>query len=266
MTCSNMQQAVELGADGQTALHRLVARGELGALAQWVEFAKTMGIDERHVERHLLSMMMSMMTEFHQLVKHGNDYNNLFFPRADVSCLYNRANSILLETRGVVNVVDSVKRSLLHVAVLEHQADCVEYLLEQKALVDSQDSFGVTPVEYAIGMRSVQLVNMLAPFVGINRAFLSGETMLHKVATRGHVPMAQRLVELGANIELLNAKGESPLFYAVYAMRVEMIEYLLSLGARTSVTNNKGITCLDLARKSSNPKVKSLLLRSDSRQ
>lgn len=63
-----MQKSIELSADGQTVLHRLVAAGNLGTLAQIVEHAKTMAIEERHVQKHLLSMMMSLMTEFHELV------------------------------------------------------------------------------------------------------------------------------------------------------------------------------------------------------
>lgn len=64
----------------------------------------------------------------------------------------NRVNSILLETRGIVNVVNAVKRSLLHVATIENQLDMIDYLIEQKVLVDCVDSYGVTPIEYAISM------------------------------------------------------------------------------------------------------------------
>ena len=64
----------------------------------------------------------------------------------------NRVNSILLETRGIINVVNAVKRSLLHVATIENQLDMIDYLIEQKVLVDCVDSHGVTPIEYAISM------------------------------------------------------------------------------------------------------------------
>jgi hypothetical protein len=71
---TSVQKSVELGADGQTALHRLVASGNICTFAMMVEHAKTLAIEERHVQKHLLSMMMSLMTEFHELVQHGNSY------------------------------------------------------------------------------------------------------------------------------------------------------------------------------------------------
>jgi ankyrin repeat protein len=55
-------------------------------------------------------------------------------------------------------------------------------------------------------------------------------------------PYIKLLIENVAKLDLKDAAGETALFYAIRAGRIENIRILLKLGAKKDMKNNKGIT------------------------
>ncbi len=86
--------------------------------------------------------------------------------------------------------------------------------------------------------------------VKIGDRFDSGFTLLHAAAIRGDVPIAELLVERGAQVnDLRNDLKRTPLFLASMNRRQAMVEWLLDHGARDSLSEKDagGITPLLVA-------------------
>ncbi|MCP5395995.1 MAG: ankyrin repeat domain-containing protein [Sphingomonadaceae bacterium] len=76
------------------------------------------------------------------------------------------------------------------------------------------------------------------------RDITSGETALHIVTARRDVIWIQFLSQKGANPNIADKKGVTPLMLAVSLGFVEGVEALIDAGARTDVANDAGETPL----------------------
>ncbi|MGH9237933.1 MAG: ankyrin repeat domain-containing protein [Vicinamibacterales bacterium] len=79
----------------------------------------------------------------------------------------------------------------------------------------------------------------------------NGITMLGRAALNNEVSMAQELIGRGANVNVVDKMGMTPLLWAASMDFGDpaMIELLLKSGARADARNKDGLTALDLARK-----------------
>ncbi|MCB2087633.1 MAG: ankyrin repeat domain-containing protein [Sphingomonadaceae bacterium] len=76
------------------------------------------------------------------------------------------------------------------------------------------------------------------------RDITSGETALHIVTARRDVVWIQFLAQKGANPNIADKKGVTPLMLAVSLGFVEGVDALIDAGARTDVANDAGETPL----------------------
>ena len=79
----------------------------------------------------------------------------------------------------------------------------------------------------------------------------NGITMLGRAALNNEVAMAKALIERGANVNVVDKQGMTPLLWAASMDFGDpaMIELLLKSGAKADAKNKDGLTALDLARK-----------------
>ena len=77
---------------------------------------------------------------------------------------------------------------------------------------------------------------------------MSGSTALISAITFNHPQIAQALIEAGANLEIQNNDGSSPLHVAAFFCRIEMVKTLLDLKVDTTKKNNFGTTALETVR------------------
>jgi len=103
----------------------------------------------------------------------------------------------------------------------------------------------------------LELVKMLlANKVNVNAVDEQGRTALLQ-ATRpcgtgicdDRVGVAKALLEAGADVNLANKDGQTPLFYAIYSGDTEMVQLLLEAGADVTVKMKDGETVLQRAQK-----------------
>lgn len=93
------------------------------------------------------------------------------------------------------------------------------------------------------------------------RDITTGETGLHIVTTRRDLTWMQFLIGKGANVNLRDAKGITPLVAAVNANFIEGVELLVGKGARLNESNNAGETPLITAVHNRNVGVMRILLK-----
>ena len=73
------------------------------------------------------------------------------------------------------------------------------------------------------------------------------KTALHKVTSEGNLAMAAYLIRNGAQTEVEDNNGYTPLIYAAMLNKLEVAKLLISYGAQVNKPNRRGITPLSMA-------------------
>jgi ankyrin repeat protein len=111
-------------------------------------------------------------------------------------------------------------------------------------------SLRATPLHYAAfcGMHDVVTFLIVEHSQDVNaRAFDMSETPLHVASRRGHVKLAQVLLEHGADTEARNGVKDTPLLLASRKGHVELVRDLLKHKANTETRNFSGCNALEWA-------------------
>ena len=91
----------------------------------------------------------------------------------------------------------------------------------------------------------------------------NGITMLGRAALNNEVAMAKTLIDRGANVNVVDKLGMTPLLWAASMDFGDpaMIELLLKSGAKTDARTRDGLTALDLARKYGHTEIVPVLMK-----
>lgn len=111
-----------------------------------------------------------------------------------------------------------------------------------------------TPMLGAFKFGDVDVANTLLDLgAPVDFADGNGITMLGRTVLNNEVEMARALIARGANVNVVDKLGMTPLLWAanVDFGDTAMIELLLKSGAKTDARNKDGVTPLELARKHS---------------
>jgi hypothetical protein len=123
--------------------------------------------------------------------------------------------------------------------------------LQEGLLPTTPSDQQVTAMGDAILRQDVVALTMMlveCDFDANSRMEGSGTTALHIAARLGHVGMAQLLIDHWADVNLANARGETPLMIAAQHQRRSMVDFLLQIGnADVSIRSHSGAAALDYA-------------------
>lgn len=127
----------------------------------------------------------------------------------------------------------SLGRSLFHAALFD-RADMVDFLVQSGAKVEDQDSFGRTPLIIAVAERRIEAaIRLIDAKTPLDHVDSDGKTALfHAVIGRHSTEMARALLKAGADPNLRNKKGLSPI---ARAREFDVGMLLLSFGAKPQV-------------------------------
>ncbi|XP_068250123.1 putative ankyrin repeat protein RF_0381 [Palaemon carinicauda] len=163
------------------------------------------------------------------------------------------------------NGADAKRAGLLRTAATAGNLDIVKLFLEAGANITYEVVFGY-PLHYAASKGHMDIVALLVNHSGdINRkltqdmwinfntdigipSYGEGWTVMHVIACFGF-PYVKELLDLGADINVKDASGNTPLQVAVIFKKLKMAEELLKFCADSSFTNKEGYTALGLALK-----------------
>jgi ankyrin repeat protein len=148
-------------------------------------------------------------------------------------------------------------RTTIHIAVMRYSYEVVRILLTynlpdgltSKTLVNIADDSGVTPLMWAARQNDPDFITLLLGYsADINAQSKNGKTALWYAA--GLKPQAtQELLQSGANPNLENSDGVTPLMLAAKYGNLTSVNLLLSAGAEVNSVDRCGNTSLHYACK-----------------
>ena len=101
---------------------------------------------------------------------------------------------------------------------------------------------------YAVKVNDInmvlQLINERSKYITL---MFSESSLLHVAANKGYINIAQVLIDLGAEVNMIDKCGGTPLFMAILASNIKMIELLIDNGANVNLANKKGFCPLHIA-------------------
>ena len=149
-----------------------------------------------------------------------------------------------------LNKLDDQRTPLME-AVIHQDIEQVKKLIEEDVNVNAQDRHGNTALMYAVNMENLEIIKLLIN----NRADVTiqrtndGWTPLMEATGiyNNKIEIMQLLIDSGANINVQDSLGYTPLMWATLQEDLEAVKLLVNSGADISIENNRGDTAIDLA-------------------
>uniref|UniRef100_A0A8D3DX68 Transient receptor potential cation channel, subfamily A, member 1b n=1 Tax=Scophthalmus maximus TaxID=52904 RepID=A0A8D3DX68_SCOMX len=146
-----------------------------------------------------------------------------------------------------INYLDKTKSSPLHLAVRGGNIEAIRLCIVTGAKNDRS-----TPLHLACTQGATEVVKlMLSSFDQvediINLTDGACQTPLHRATIFDHTELAEYLISLGADLNSIDCKGNSPLLLATNCGAWRTVSLLLSKGANVNVKDRRGCNFLHLA-------------------
>lgn len=164
--------------------------------------------------------------------------------------------SELLDRLAKSYVLDSDKRTPLHLAAVHGHLKCVQLLVgprnrdyDRAKCLDAADKNGYTPLMLAVEQGHVNVANELLR-VGSSvkcSTIKGGLQPIHLAAKSGSLYMLALLVKAGCHLEE-RAEGGNTLHYATHEGHTQAVQWLLQSHVNPKVRNWDGLTPMDVAR------------------
>jgi len=220
---------------GLTPLHVAAANRQLGAaqvlvaLRSKLDAKSSTGQTPLHVavrngDARIVSLLLTNRAPVNARDNFGNTPLLLALQSSDAEALdaAGGLGSKTMTSSGVA--MGSLKVQQLQLATL---------LVQNRADVNARNRAGATPLAQAVRLGNEPVVDLLLtsgadPNVG---EAANGKTPLHVAAGRGQLAMVQSLIRSRAAVDATDARGETPLCYALREGRTNTIAALRSAGA-----------------------------------
>jgi ankyrin repeat protein len=170
----------------------------------------------------------------------------------------NADDAIALIKRGVdVNTVDKSGNTLLIQAIRRDIPELFDYLLKNRARVNTRNKNGETALSIAAYTGSLAYAKKLID-AGAEVNFF-GWPPLSYAAYNGHYEIAEYLLKRGAEVNATTENGSTALFFAARFGHIEVVNLLLKNKADPTVVNENGETAVDWALKGKNTDIEDVL-------
>lgn len=133
-------------------------------------------------------------------------------------------------------------RTALHSAVISNQPSIAHLLLDAGAEVNvsTADQLSQTPLHFAAFYRDLPLLDRLIKMgADVNAQNASGETALHYAAGGNHFQVMRMLLENGADPDIETEYSETPGAWAMSSQKSEGVELLVKYGAKVGISEGR---------------------------
>ncbi len=125
--------------------------------------------------------------------------------------------------------------------------------------INSTNAQGYSPIILACYYDRIDFIKLLLAKNVVLNEEPNSPTALQAAAYKGFTEAVKLLLDYGANPNIVDANGTSPLIYASQFNHIEIVDLLLKKGASVSYKDPNGFTALDYAEKLNQPEIISLL-------
>lgn len=175
--------------------------------------------------------------------------------------------TILLDRGADINKTDLRGGTALMAAIIYENTDAVECLVSNsKIKIDQQDQHGNSALMIAVNQNNLSIIQkLLNKGADINLADFDGLTPLMFAATNGFIDVVQYCANYPTiTINQQSKKGNTALMVALYAeksliIKRQLIQLLLAAGADPEMGNNDGTTPLKIAQAIGDAEILSLI-------
>jgi hypothetical protein len=136
--------------------------------------------------------------------------------------------------------------------------DCniLRSLLDKISSINVQDQDGNTLLIYSIyNFNHDAVVMLLQRGANPNLSNDAGISPMHLAVALNDDKAVKILVQYGADINILDNTGSTPIMYAALSDNIKTIEYLINHNANLDIINNNGMNIIDFAKSSSNKNI-----------
>lgn len=153
------------------------------------------------------------------------------------------------KTKEDLELIDTSGMTLLGIAARAGQTEVVNILLEAKAKPNAMDRRGRTPLMAAIQKRdtNIQTINaLIAGGADVNARDRSAgaSVLIWAAGPLGSAGEVSALLEAGSNVNVVDARGNTPLIWAVRFGSADTVKAMLQAGADVNATNKEGKSAL----------------------
>lgn len=206
------------------------------------------------------------------LLNHGAEINSRTGSKLGISPLmlaamngHVAAVKLLLDRGSDVNAqIETNRNTALTLACFQGRTEVVGLLLDRKANVEHRAKTGLTPLMEAASGGYVDVGRVLidrGADVNAQPVPSSRDTALTIAADKGHYKFVELLVVVGAQVDVKNKKGCSPLWLGSNGGHLDVVQLLAAEFADVNVTDNRGVSCLMASFRKGNVKVVKWLVK-----
>ncbi|APU98237.1 MULTISPECIES: ankyrin repeat domain-containing protein [Sphingobacterium] len=173
-----------------------------------------------------------------------------------LACYYNKPQIIR-------TLLQHTKSMTIHEACAAGLTSYLEaIILQAPSVVNEWSSQGFTPLTLATYFNKADIVRLLLskkvnPNVVTKNEQLT--TALHIAAANNNEEIGKLLIDANANVNAIQATGETPLHFAAQFGNIDFIVALLENGADTRVINISGLAPMDMAYEKGHKEIAEIL-------
>jgi len=163
-----------------------------------------------------------------------------------------KTSQLIQQGAGVNSADNNFGDRPIFIAIENRSVKMVKLLIDNGAKVNFDDMLLLTPLMYAIQIKSVysaEIVDLLLDRgANVNYEYLGATPLTYSLYRNPSYDIAKILIDHGADVNHMNTNRITPLMIVCSSGDEKLINLLLSRGANINIRNRDGKTAFDLLK------------------